>query len=730
MAGNQVGRPRFYEGQYLGAEDLGAGIEYGRIQGARHALGGHTWGIAMGLEVKERDSPAGGSQVDAVIQPGYAWDGFGRPIVVLAPYKIPTDLFKPYAYDAALDEPNGRLVEVWLRYDEAETRRARPGFEVCDVPDQYSRVQESFILEVGARPTLLDQHDTISVAGNSVDARQPLQKLDATAPLIYDESIPYQSFPEAGEKARWLIPLGYVRWKPNPNAAQPGTFVKSPSPDPDREKKRAFRRYIGVVAQDVQAADGIIRLRERTQDPSKKSWSQDLVWVEGDLRIDGKLDLCNSLTGVLQWQVNGAAAGLTIGEASPSGAPDARVYIKAGGNVGIGTANPAGRLTINGIVQPQQGTLTVFAQDADVVYDGGSDGLFIFKDTGGKTAFVGGNVGIGTTNPTGRLTINGIVQPQQGALTIFSQDADITYDGGSDGLFVFKDTGGRTAFIGGNVGIGTTAPVSTVQIGGDVALQSRASGAPRSLPPGGTMLWNDGTWLRLNQNLDFGKPIFGVHTPGVFAPGSLNVGGAAAWGDPGAGNAWISGSLGLGTTSLGKRLEVNGSARITGRLGTNNLDPDSGYPGGWGGGIHTWDLVADGSITSPNKLFMIRHPLDPENKRLLHSTLEGPEMAVFYRGEAQLSEGEATIVLPDYFEALTRREGRTVLVTPKCDAEGPISLLAASEVVDGRFTVRVAAGKNPSQKFYWEVKAVRSDVESLKVEVARPVSQQAIPATA
>jgi hypothetical protein len=127
---------------------------------------------------------------------------------------------------------------------------------------------------------------------------------------------------------------------------------------------------------------------------------------------------------------------------------------------------------------------------------------------------------------------------------------------------------------------------------------------------------------------------------------------------------------------------------------------------------------------------MIRHPLDPENKRLLHSTLEGPEMAVFYRGEAQLSEGEATIVLPDYFEALTRREGRTVLVTPKCDAEGPISLLAASEVVDGRFTVRVAAGKNPSQKFYWEVKAVRSDVESLKVEVARPVSQQAIPATA
>jgi len=81
--------------------------------------------------------------------------------------------------------------------------------------------------------------------------------------------------------------------------------------------------------------------------------------------------------------------------------------IYADGNVGIGTTNLSGRLTINGIVQSQQGVLTFFSQDADIEYDGGSDGLFIFKDTGGKTAFMGGDIGIGRTNPTAKLHVEG-----------------------------------------------------------------------------------------------------------------------------------------------------------------------------------------------------------------------------------------------------------------------------------------------------------------------------------
>jgi hypothetical protein len=38
------------------------------------------------------------------------------------------------------------------------------------------------------------------------------------------------------------------------------------------------------------------------------------------------------------------------------------------------------------------------------------------------------------------------------------------YDGGNDDLFIFKNKGGRTAFIGGNVGIGTTEPSEVLEV--------------------------------------------------------------------------------------------------------------------------------------------------------------------------------------------------------------------------------------------------------------------------
>ena len=36
MAANQTQRPKFFEEQYLGAADLTAVVDYGRIQQARH----------------------------------------------------------------------------------------------------------------------------------------------------------------------------------------------------------------------------------------------------------------------------------------------------------------------------------------------------------------------------------------------------------------------------------------------------------------------------------------------------------------------------------------------------------------------------------------------------------------------------------------------------------------------------------------------------------------------
>jgi hypothetical protein len=100
---------------------------------------------------------------------------------------------------------------------------------------------------------------------------------------------------ELSSRARWLIPIGFVRWQPVQN--QPGHFV--PRDDTgttkDSDRIRQVRRYTGVVAEQIAAADGEIRLRNRGRDPAANAFTRLLggqaddvvVRVEGQLLVEG-----------------------------------------------------------------------------------------------------------------------------------------------------------------------------------------------------------------------------------------------------------------------------------------------------------------------------------------------------------------------------------------------------------------------------------------------------------
>jgi hypothetical protein len=552
MAVNQTQRPKFYEEQYLGAADLTAAVDYGRTQQARHLLGAHTWGIAIGLALKE--TPQSGGSVSVHLLPGYAWDGYGRPIVVLAPYRVPEERFSAIKFDPSIDgDGKGRLIPIWLNYDESATQSAQPGFEVCDVADQFSRIQETFRIEIGEQPSPLDRYSAVDVAGKNItDAKTALQAFDPTSPLVYDESIAQQNFPEAQNRARWLIPIGYVRWLPVQNQA--GHFVARDDSGAgglpkDSDQIRIFRRYAGVVAESIEAADGRIRLKNRGNGlPTVRS--DELVWVEGDLRIEGDLRMFNHK---LDFRDSGGidnGVPLSIDRVDDAGG---RLQVVIGKSSSGANALAVGPLDSSNKLNAK---LTV-------------------RDDG--------KVGIGTTTPALTLDVQGDFGRPDGAATAHLWQSQVGDVGG--GILFLRSGGGVVTFDGGdNVGVGTTTPVAKLEVAGDFALQKIAPGTGRILSAGATLCWNDGTWLRLNQNLDFSKPVFGVHTPGVFAPGSLNVGGAAGWGDPGFGNVGVTGRIGIGTITPQASLQVTGGAIMpaVGNGSTAGIQFPSD-PGGGGG---------------------------------------------------------------------------------------------------------------------------------------------------
>ena len=101
-------------------------------------------------------------------------------------------------------------------------RSIQPGFEVCETADNAPASRSPFILKSRARPT--DRYAGITgwseiAAGRK--NRAPGIRSDRAAGLR--RSIPQQTFPEPQDRARWLIPIGYVRWLPV--QTPPGHFV-------------------------------------------------------------------------------------------------------------------------------------------------------------------------------------------------------------------------------------------------------------------------------------------------------------------------------------------------------------------------------------------------------------------------------------------------------------------------------------------------------------------------
>jgi hypothetical protein len=200
-----------------------------------------------------------------------------------------------------------------------------------------------------------------------------------------------------------------------------------------------------------------------------------------------------SYIGYIERSTSGYTYGdLIFGTRTTTGAsdnPTERMRILSDGNVGIGTTSPSRKLDVNGTSVFRDFT-SVFAGAGNIVsnitwlstdsglmniYTGGS--ATVQLNSNGVSYFNGGNVGIGTTNPSNLLHL----YKSSGAISLTLQTGNnygyfyndgtnigLASDIGSTGLkFIVNRNAPDSAVVinsNGNVGIGTTSPSSPLHV--------------------------------------------------------------------------------------------------------------------------------------------------------------------------------------------------------------------------------------------------------------------------
>ena len=193
----------------------------------------------------------------------------------------------------------------------------------------------------------------------------------------------------------------------------------------------------------------------------------------------------------------------------------------------------------------------------------------------------------------------------------------------------------------------------------------------------------------------------GVYGQGAGPSGMTFNAPTGVWGDS-IGSS--SGGLGvgvLGTASNG--FGVIGQASGNAEVAVYGVaESSTAFAGSFQGNV-----VVNGTLSKGGGSFKIDHPLDPENKYLYHSFVESPDMKNIYDGVVTTDvKGYATIVMPEWFDALNRDFRYQLTVVDEGDSDEFVQAKVVKAIAGNQFTIRTSRGKT---RVSWQLTGIRHD---------------------
>ncbi len=414
------------------------------------------------------------------------------------------------------------------------------------------------------------------------------------------------------------------------------------------------------------------------------------------------IDLPATAPGTAQIFLGGSpflSTGNSSGSLYLGGGADNGYQTSAGGNVGIGLLSLAhvtsggdntaiGVASLAAVLDGTQNTAVGY-QALNSNQHGNDNSAYGFFALGGTTGV--GNTAMGyladdaVTTGNYNTAIGYLANVGSGNVsysTAIGIEATVTE---SDAIVL-----GNSTLINGitpppNVGIGTSAPRSNLEISSPVASTFAAPGPILTLSNGSSNTPN-----AVAIDFDPATPAGALPFARIEAAGQSTGASLGFY-------ANSNGSGSGGTLNQTMYIDALGNVQISG------------------------SLYVAGEVEKAGGTFKIDDPIDPANKYLSHSFVESPDMMDIYNGNVVTdANGVATVEMPAWFEALNSdfRYQLTVL--------GQFAqAIVASEMQDGKFTIRT---DKPNVKVSWQVTGIRHDPYAVAhrtpIEEAKPASEQ------